>query len=472
MTTAVIGAGPAGLTAAYQLAKAGCNVDVYEASPAVGGLARTLDLWGMKVDVGPHRFFSHDLRVNSLWLEVVKQDYQIVKRLTRIYYNGAFFDYPLKPLNALMGLGISEAARCVSSFSRQKFFPTSLDGSFESWVVHRFGRRLYEIFFQTYSEKLWGIPGIDLDDDFAAQRIKKLSLGEALKNALWKGNSNQHATLVDCFAYPTGGTGMVYNRMADFVKASGNQVYLNSAVEEVIVKDSSVHGIRLKDGEPRLYNQVISTMPLSHLVTSIKQSPENIRTLAGNLRFRNAVLVYLLVDGSAPFPDNWLYIHSATLKTGRITNFRNWVPQLTGVSPDTILVMEYWCDAAEEAWVRSNEDYIELAKNELAQTGLVGSQKVKDGFVLRISKCYPVYEKGYRKKLAPIEQYLDTINGLQAIGRFGAFKYNNQDHSMLMGILAAENSIQKAGHNLWAINTDYDDYQERSVITATGLLKR
>lgn len=340
----VIGAGPAGITAGYQLAKAGKDVIVFEAGPTVGGLAKTISLWGQRVDVGPHRFFSSDRRVNELWLEVVQRDYQMVQRLTRIYYQQKFFFYPLQPLDALKKLGVIEAIRCVLSYLKEKLLPTPLNGSFENWVVHRFGRRLFTIFFKTYSEKLWGITCQALDSDFAAQRIKKLSLFEAIKNAVWKGNKTQHKTLVDEFAYPTAGTGMVYDRMAKGVQDHGGQVRCQTPVKRVLTENNLITGLELMDGTIQPCDRVISSMPLSLLVTRLPEVPAAVKTAAESLKFRNTILVYLQVDQSDLFTDNWLYVHSPDLQLGRITNFRNWVPQLYGDSPHTILALEYWCN--------------------------------------------------------------------------------------------------------------------------------
>jgi protoporphyrinogen oxidase len=473
MKVAVIGAGPAGITAAYQLVKSGVEVDLFEASNSVGGLAKTIELWNQKVDLGPHRFFSSDTRVNELWLEVVGQDYEMVDRLTRIYYKNKFFFYPLKPFNALKNLGPIEAVACVLSYARSRLIATEEESStFESWVVSRFGRRLFEIFFKTYSEKLWGISCNELDADFAAQRIKKLSLFEAIKNAILGGKNNSHKTLVDQFAYPTGGTGMVYERMADFVNTNGGRVHYNTGVERVVTQNGKVAGIELSNGEFRAFDHVVSSMPFTHLVTRLPEVPTEIKGLAGSLKFRNTILVYLNVQSTGLFPDNWLYVHSSDLQMGRLTNFRNWVPQLYGEEQSSILAMEYWCYDNDEIWQEQDEKLVSLASKELRQTGLIQGAAIIDGHVVRIKRCYPVYEKGYKDKMKPIETYLKTVDGLSVIGRYGAFKYNNQDHSILMGILAAENITQGANHDLWEINTDYENYQESSVITKTGLEKK
>lgn len=466
---AIIGAGPAGVTAAYQLAKMGIKVDLYEASNQVGGMAKTIDLWNQKIDLGPHRFFSNDTRINKLWLEVVGKDYKMVDRLTRIFYKNKFYYYPLKPFDALFKLGIGTATICLMSFFKEKIAPTKLDGTFENWVTNRFGYKLFSIFFKTYSEKLWGITCKELDADFAAQRIKKLSLWEAVIGA-FKGNKNsKHKTLVDQFAYPLEGTGMVYERMVKYVSEHSGTIYLNTPVKRIIAENNVAKSIELENGTIESYDHIISSMPFTQMVTRLPEVPENIKELAFSLKFRNTILVYLKIEGENLFPDNWLYIHSNDVLTGRITNFSNWVPEINGDQKETIVVLEYWCYDEDDLWKESDSILIERAKKEIKITSLVKDEKITEGYVHKIKSCYPVYSKGYKERLKPIEEYLTTINNLSIIGRYGAFKYNNQDHSILMGYLAAENIVDGTNHNLWDINTDYEDYQEKSTITASGL---
>jgi protoporphyrinogen oxidase len=471
LQVAVIGAGPAGMTAAYELAKQGIQVEVFEAGPEVGGLSKTIDLWNQKVDIGPHRFFSNDTRVNKFWLEVVGRDYRMVNRLTRIYYKKKFFHYPIKPFDALQKLGIFTAAKCLISYFTIKLTPEGDTSTFEGWTTRRFGKELYRIFFKTYTEKLWGIPCNELDADFAAQRIKKLSLWEALKNGLLGGKGNKHKTLVDQFAYPLEGTGMVYERMADYVKQHGGHVQLSCPVKRVITSNGKITGLELQNGETKNYSAVISTMPLSLMVNSLPEVPADIKEKANNLTFRNTIIVYLRVGKKDLFQDNWLYVHANDLLMGRITNFSNWVPEINCGQEDTILALEYWCYDHDDFWKYDENALIDLAKKEIVQTGLVSADTIKDGFVYRIPRCYPVYSRGYKNNLKPVEQYLSSIEGLHVIGRYGAFKYNNQDHSILMGLLAAENILKNANHDLWTINTDYEEYQEKSVITETGLIE-
>jgi protoporphyrinogen oxidase len=468
---AVIGAGPAGLTAAYVLSKSAATVDLYEASDAVGGMSRSLELWGQTVDLGPHRFFSHDRRVNELWLEVVGHDYVMVNRLTRIHYRDRFFDYPLTPANALLNLGPIEAARCVASYVLKGFGAGVAPDSFEEWVTIRFGRRLYEHFFRSYSEKLWGIPCHELDVDFASQRIKQFSLGAALKGAFTKNGRSRHKTLVDQFAYPLEGTGMVYQRMAHAVEGRGGKILLNSPIRRVLVENGRAIGVELSDGQVRRYAAIISSMPLTQLVRSLPEPPVHVMHAASQLTFRNTILVYLEVESRQLFDDNWIYVQSPGLLVGRITNFRNWAPQLYRDRKTTIVALEYWCNQGDAIWTESDERLVAVAKRELVAASLAPAELIgEQGHVIRIPKSYPVYRKGYRRHLEPIKEYLGGMDSLLVIGRYGAFKYNNQDHSILMGLMAAENVLGTGCHDLWSVNCDYDAYQEGCLITETGLV--
>ena len=466
----VIGAGPAGMTAAYCLAKAGVPVVVYESSDKVGGLARSLDLWGQRVDLGPHRFFSNDPWVNGLWLEVVGKDYRMVDRLTRIFYSGKLFDYPLKASNALLNLGLIQAASCVLSYLREKLRRSSAEeaeASFESWVVSRFGRRLFEIFFKSYSEKLWGISCPELDSDFASQRIKKFSLGQAIKSLFVGGG--KHKTLVDRFAYPVGGTGAVYEKMSARVTEMGGRVLLRSPVQGVWKEGSVVRGIIDAEGRQVEASHVISTMPLTLMVKSLGPLPGPVADAVANLRFRNTILVFLEAEGTGWFPDQWLYVHSPDLRTGRVTNFCNWIPEICEGSPNTIVVLEYWCYDEDPIWQESEDALVARATQEIGGTRLIPGSRILRGKMMRLPRCYPVYARGYREHMQPVQKFLQEFSNLSAIGRYGAFKYNNQDHSILMGLMIADNLTKDAGHELWAVNTDYEVYQEAAIITESGL---
>lgn len=466
-TVAIIGAGPAGITAAYQLSKsADVLVDLYEASDSVGGLSKTFALWDCKVDIGPHGFSANDRKVNELWLEVLGKDYIMLPRLTRIFYKNRFFFYPLKPFNALKNLGVFTAVACVLSYIKEQLFPKKDTGTFEDWVRKRFGNKLYRIFFKTYTEKLWGIACSDLDSDFASQRIKKLSLFAAIMNALLAGRGNKHKSLRDKLAYPKEGTGIVYIRMAEHISKNGGNIFLKSPVKHIHIADGKAQALTLNTGERKYYDIIISSMPLTLLTLGSEGIPQTIKELASKLQFRNTTIVYLKVLATNLFPDNWLYVHTKHLKFGRITNFRNWSPELHQNKPYTILALEYWSYDSDILWQSSDAELIDLAKQELNSTALLelkdgqGKAQITDGFVYRIHRSYPVYKRGYKDILSPIEQYFSTIPNLYCIGRYGSFKYNNQDHSILMGLLAAENILENKAHNLWQINTDYDNYDE------------
>ncbi len=461
---AIIGAGPAGMTAAYQLSKeigkTISAVDVFEASDRVGGMSASLSLWNQTVDLGPHRFFTYDKKVNSLWLEVAGTHYAPVSRLTRIYYRNKFYHYPLKAFNALFTLGLFPSLSAFFSYLKQKIRPEKDISTFEGWVTRRFGKRLYETFFKTYSEKLWGIPCTELDADFASQRIKKLSLGAAIWNSLFPGKSQRHKTLADEFLYPLGGTGYIYEEMARRAKAAGVKIYYGHRIKSVHVKDKRVIGLSDANGEMRHYDAVVSSMPVTDLISNMDGVPEVIRQASSGLRFRNTILVYLNIQHSQLFPDQWMYVHSKELQTGRITNFRNWVPELYGSESSSILAMEYWCFDEDELWNMADDKLIELATREVQKSGLSQNAAVTGGKVIRLHRSYPVYFSGYRQKLAPVEEFLSEISHLYPIGRYGAYKYNNQDHSLLMGMLAAENIAFDKRNSLWEVNTDYDSYQE------------
>ncbi len=464
----VIGAGPAGLTAALLLAKSRkFEVHLYESDTQVGGMAKSFELWGQRVDLGPHRFFSGDRRVNEIWLEAIGRDYEMVSRLTRIYYKGKFFYYPLKAMNALQNLGWIEAFVCVMSYLRYRAFPLRDESTFEAWVTNRFGRRLYEIFFRTYTEKLWGVSCTELDKEFAAQRIKKFTLLEAVKNAVF-GGSNRHQTLVDLFAYPKEGAGQVYENMADRFVESGGHLHLGTAVKRVVSTDHRSSVVELQDGTMPNFDHVISSMPLTTLVKYLEGVPGHVFEACSFLRYRNTILVYLLVDNAKVMPDQWIYIHSPDVLSGRLTNFANWTDGIRKGQRQTILALEYWCFETDEIWSKDEQSLVQAANEDIVKTGLVGREQILAGRVVRIPRCYPVYDRGYQSHLGVIENYLRTLPSLTPIGRYGSFKYNNQDHSILMGRLAAENLISSAGHDLWSVNTDYE-YQEASVITETGL---
>lgn len=461
MRVGIIGAGPAGLTAAYRLQQLGAHVEVMEAAPAVGGMGRSIRLWHQTLDIGPHRFFTKDQRVDAVWQDVVGEAYGLVHRQTRIFYRGRFFDYPLRPGNVVANLGPIDVVLCLASYAREQIFrrPAGDSPSFEDWVVRRFGRRLYGMFFKSYTEKLWGIPCSELDADFAAQRIKNFSVWQAVLSATGLARQ-KHRTLVDEFRHPKDGSGYVWERMAALIEQRGGTIHLSCPVQRIVTEGRHAVGIEATDGTVRAFDHVVSSMPLTLLVGRLGDAPDAVRDAIGRLRFRNTILVYLRVDSSALFPDQWVYVHSADVAMGRVTNFRNWVPELYGDDPATVLVLEYWCYDEDPIWREPDEALVARATTEIRKVGLVGDTPVTGGHVVRVPRSYPVYARGYRETLRPVIEYLRGFDNLWPIGRYGSFKYNNQDHSMLMGLLAAENIALGRGHDLWDVNSDYDVYQE------------
>lgn len=468
-TAIIIGAGPAGLTAAYELAKKGAKVTVIESTGSVGGMAKSFELFGQIVDCGPHRFFSSDKIVNDLFHEIVQDDYTLVNRLTRIYYKNKFFDYPLKLGNVLKNLTPVEIVGILWSYAVQRVFGKKKLETFEDWVTDKFGKRLFQMFFKTYSEKLWGIRCDQIDSDWAAQRIKKLSLYEAVKAAIFGNTGNKHKTLVDQFAYPKNGTGEVYEKMATAILKMGGSILYNTKIAKINVDDQkTITSIVDSNGQEFLADHYISTMPLTLLLQGMSVIDEKVLETSKKLYFRNTTLVYLEIDSDKLFPDNWIYVHSPEVKHGRITNFRNWCPTINKDKNTTILCLEFWSFDHEELWSYSDEYLTELASKEIRTLNLINSDsKILNTAVVRIPKCYPVYETGYMDNLQPVIDYLKEFKNLHPIGRYGSFKYNNQDHSILMGILIARQLETGRDQKLWDINTD-SDYQEETEINLTG----
>lgn len=460
----IIGAGPAGLSCAVKLVDQGRPVHVFEASPHVGGLTRSMPLWGQTVDLGPHRFFSSDRIVNEHWRRFVGDEFTVIDRLTRILYDGRLFRYPIEPLDAFRNLDLADVFRSIVSYGYRRARPIHAPKTFEDWVTNRFGAHLFGLFFKTYSEKVWGIPCARIDADWAAQRIKKLSLTEAVRAALL-GNRGAHKTLVDQFAYPTGGAGVPYQRMAAHVRAKGGQIHLQAPVRQVLQDETgAVHGVELKDGARHLSRHVVSTMPLTFMVKGLRDVPAQVQQACDRLSYRNTVLVYLEVDSPSVFPDNWIYVHAPEVEHGRITNFRNWSPSLHGDRPTTILCMEFWCFDADAFWRRDDAAIGTQAVQELRQIALLPrGTRVLGTHVHRIHRSYPVYEVGYLEHLRRVQAWLEQVPGLLAIGRYGAFKYNNQDHSILMGLLAATELLTGTPQRLWEVNAD-STYQESAEV--------
>jgi len=464
----IMGAGPAGLTAAWALTHSGIGVDVLEADPAeVGGIARTASYKGFRFDIGGHRFFTKAADVEELWHEILdKEDWLRVPRMSRIYYRGKFFNYPLKPLNALRGLGLIETVLCVVSYMWARVFPRKPEVSFEDWVRNRFGERLYRIFFKTYTEKVWGMPCHEISADWAGQRIKGLSLLGAIKDALLpKSGGEVVKTLIEEFEYPKFGPGMMWETAASKIAPLGGKVHMGHRVTAIRHEQGRVREVEATSsaGTRAVFEgtDFISTLPIRELVNMLSPAaPAEVRAAADALRYRDFLTIVLIVDRPDSFPDNWIYVHDPSVRLGRVQNFRNWSPHMVPDPSKTALGLEYFCNATEELWSMDNEDLIALGTKELAAIGLCDPREVIDGTVVRMPKAYPVYDDTYQQNVAVVREYLDRrLTNLQLAGRNGMHKYNNQDHSMMTALFAAKN-ILGANLDQWKVNTDAEYHEE------------
>ena len=463
----VVGAGPAGLTAAYELARHGREVEVFEATDAVGGISQTVERDGWRFDIGGHRFFTKVPEVEALWHELLDdEDFLRRPRMSRIYYRGKLFDYPLKPVNALRNLGLLEAVRCLASYLWVRLRPPADQSTFEGWVAARFGWRLYRMFFKTYTEKVWGVDATAIQADWAAQRIKNLSLLSAVRNALWPGRGEQITSLIEEFSYPKLGPGMMWERARDRVTEMGVPVHMRAPVVRVEHGGGRVHAVvsRHGDGERRTsVDHLITSMPLGQLVAALSPAPPAaVRHAAGELRHRDFLTVALIVPEDFAFPDNWIYVHDPGVRVGRIQNFGSWSPYLVK-DGSTCLGLEYFVNEGDELWRATDDALVELAIRELAQLALVPGHEVRTGYVVRMPKAYPVYDEHYRANVAVIRGWLEAnLPDVHPVGRNGMHRYNNTDHSMMTALLAARNVLGATpAHDVWSVNVE-DDYHEHA----------
>jgi len=468
----VVGAGPAGLTAAWELAMKGIEVTVLEADPEhVGGLARTINYKGHRFDIGAHRFFSKNPEITRWWHERLPEDFVRIKRLTRIHFRGRFFHYPLRAGDALFGLGLWTSGKSVLSYLRRQMAPIRPERSFADWVCNRFGDELYRIFFKTYTEKVWGMPCSAISADWASQRIRGLSLRRAILDAVGI-RQNSVRTLVDEFEYPRLGTGMLWEKVRADITRKGGRVLLGRRVTRLEREGQRISAVLTMTpaGEVERWpaKDFIVSMPLRDTVLNVEPPmAEPSREAARRLLYRDFLLVALIVNRTNLFPDQWIYIHDPAVKVGRIGNYNNWTSEMATDRGATCLEMEYFCSQGDSFWQQTDADLITRAKRELEQLGLAKAAEVQEACVVRVEKAYPVYDEKYRDNVNIIRQALAEIGNLQTIGRNGLHKYNNQDHSMLTGMLAARN-VMGARHDPWRVNIDDEYHEEENNATTTG----
>ncbi|OUT55896.1 MAG: FAD-dependent oxidoreductase [Rhodopirellula sp. TMED11] len=461
----VIGGGPSGLVAGYQLVDSDIPVSVLEKHSIVGGIARTESYKGFSFDMGGHRFFSKSSAVNAFWDKILTDRFLTRPRQSRIYYRRKFFDYPLRALNAFRNLGILESCLIILSCLRWKAFPYKEEKTFEQWVVNRFGKRLFKTFFESYTEKVWGISCSELSADWAAQRIKGLSLKTAVLTALGK-KDRGIKTLIESFKYPEKGPGMMWEEVASQIVGKGGNVKVEAEVRRIyrtgnVIRNVETIDLRTKATERFSGTEFISSMPLSELVLKMDPiAPEPVRRAAEKLCYRDFLTVCLIVNDEQIFSDNWIYIHDANVKVGRIQNYKNWSPKMVPDKTKSSLGLEYFCNQGDSLWSMSDDDLVDLAKREIQDLGLIESDKVVDGCVFRVEKSYPVYDSSYRDHLATLREFVDGFSNLQTIGRNGLHRYNNQDHAMITGFLAAGNIINGTTNDVWSVNEDKQYHEE------------
>ena len=462
----IMGAGPAGLTAAYELFKHDVPVTILEKDPKqVGGLARTVEHKGYRFDIGGHRFFSKNQEVEDLWTEILGDEMLTRGRLSRIYYRGRFFAYPLKAFNALWSLGPIETVRCLASYARARLQPIKDPRTFEDWVRNQFGWRLYSIFFKTYTEKVWGISTKELSADWAAQRIKSLDMWLVLRSALLPRRRPSHrgevvTTLIDKFRYPRRGPGQMWERVAEISRQKGFPVLFGRSIDSVKHDGGRVGSVvtRTTGGtlEEHRGTDFVSSIPIRELIGRLDPpAPEPVRRAAESLSYRDFISVALMIDRADVFPDNWIYIHDPSVHVGRIQNFKNWSPDMVPDQTKTCLGLEYFCFEGDGLWTSDDSALVELAKKELAQLGICSPEHVFDGVVVRQQKAYPVYDDAYQSHVDVIRNYLQThLPNLHLAGRNGMHKYNNQDHSMMTALLVARNIAAGTAFDPWKVNAD------------------
>jgi protoporphyrinogen oxidase len=463
----IAGAGPAGLTAALELVRRDQPTLVLEATDAIGGISQTVERDGWRFDIGGHRFFTKVQRVDEWWHRILDDDEFLSRpRMSRIFYRGKLFDYPIKPMNALRGLGIFEAVRCVASYAWVRVRKPD-ESNYEGWVASRFGWRLYRHFFKSYTEKVWGMPASEMPADWAAQRIKNLSLWSAVWNALFpKKGQTEITTLIDRFQYPKFGPGMMWERVRDLVVEGGGEIVMEAPILAVHHRDGKAVAVTARvDGknERITCGHVISSMPMAELLQIMQPPvPEGVLAAARHLRYRDFLTIALVVPESAGFPDNWIYVHSPDVKVGRIQNFGSWSPYMVK-DGRTCLGLEYFVNEGDDLWSMADDDLVELGKRELQTLGIANMDVVDAGYVVRVPKAYPVYDEDYRDNVDVLRGWLDAhAPNVHPVGRNGMHKYNNQDHSMYTAMLTVETIADGVPHDVWQVNVEEEYHEEGS----------
>lgn len=471
---AIIGAGPAGLTAAYLLSKQNFKVVVIEKDPVhVGGISRTVVYKGFRFDIGGHRFFSKSRAIVDLWNELLPDDFIERRRLSRILYDGKFYSYPLRAGEALANLGLLRSLHCMASFAKAKLMPIREVRSFRDWTVNQFGEALFNIFFKSYTEKVWGMPCEEISADWAAQRIRGLSLWGAVSDGLSRSfgfrrrdqEGSGPKTLIESFRYPRLGPGMMWEAARARVEAAGNHVVMGHEVTGLLHDPATKRWkVTAADEAGNSFSveaaHVISSAPIRELGAFLDPRPETL-SQASELKYRDFLTVALILESKNVFPDNWIYIHDPRVKVGRIQNYRSWSPEMVPDQSLSCLGLEYFCFEGDALWTANDDELVALASRELELLGLCKPGSLIDATVVRQEKAYPVYDEGYAGKVDCVRRELEErYPTLHLVGRNGMHRYNNQDHSMMTAILTVRNII--AGRRIcdvWAVNEDAEYHE-------------
>lgn len=459
----VFGAGPAGLACALEVSRHGGHVRVIERENRVGGLCRTVCRNGNYFDIGGHRFFSKVEEINQLWRDILKEDALTVQRSSQIFFRKKYYHYPLNLLNVLSNMGLWQSFLCLISYLRALIFKNGEESTFEGWVTNRFGKRLYQIFFKTYTEKVWGIPCAQLSADWAVQRIRGMSLKRAVVDALFKNQSKKVKSFLKTFLYPTYGPGLFCDKLKKATEKLGAVYDLDSDLVSLVHQNQKIERAVIKTNSGEINNcfadVYVSSIPITVLIQKLTpEPPVEVMAAASRLRFRSFMVVNIVLNQKDIFNDNWIYIHSPEVRMGRIQNYKNWSHYMVKDLSTTTLGLEYFVTEGDALWNLSSEQMIDFSMNELETLGIARRNHLIDAFVIRVPKVYPVYDGGYKENLEIIKHYLNGFQNLQIVGRCGMFRYDNSDHALLSGLYAGRN-IYGACHNLWEINVE-DEYHE------------
>ncbi|MGH2498253.1 MAG: NAD(P)/FAD-dependent oxidoreductase [Ktedonobacteraceae bacterium] len=466
----ILGAGPAGLTAAYELMLHSVSATVLEKDPHyVGGIARTVEFHGNRIDIGGHRFFTKNAEIEALWTSILGDELLERARLSRVFSRGRYFNYPLEVRDLVAKLGFIEVLRCSISYLWAHMHPIKDPLTYEDWVTNEFGRRLFGILLKPYTEKVWGMSTSEMSADWAPQRIRRLNVKRLLMT-LWplaaSVNGELTRTLVDHFRYPRLGPGQMWERLQAMLETRGQMVFLGREVVGIYHNGARVTHVVVRDecgGIQEIQGtDFISTLPLRDLVNMCHpQLSHEVQEAARALKYRDSLTVALLVNKETVFPDNWVYLPDPEVKVGRIQNFKNWSDAMVVDPKQTCLGLEYFCTSAGDLWSMTDEDLVALARHELETLGMCYADEIAGGKVVRQAKAYPVYDETYRIHVAVIRKYIESrMTNLQLIGRNGMHRYNNQDHAMMTALLAARNIASGSRLDPWKVNTEAQYHEE------------